>query len=161
MLELLSISAQGKLGEYVQRQGGMDVLSWDGVRDEIELALDGVPRSIEEEGLRLPPTRLAAAEGVCQDVIDLFMSRCRMPEQRSLDLTGQLAANRVGLARLAELFDKYGAGMLSEAMDDLLDATERRTRSAIAQVPSPELSTMVTPPPSAPDGAVSNCSDMR
>ncbi len=56
MLELLSISAQGRLGEYVQRQGGMDVLSWDGTQDDIEFALDVVPRPGEntdaKEGTR-------------------------------------------------------------------------------------------------------------
>ena len=97
--------------------------------------ISGGARSIEEEGLRLPPTRLATAAGICQEVVDLFMSRCRMPQQRLLDLTGQLAANRVGLARMAELFGKYGAETLSQATDDLLDATERRVRRAIAGVP--------------------------
>ncbi|NIM06850.1 MAG: hydantoinase B/oxoprolinase family protein [Armatimonadetes bacterium] len=97
--------------------------------------ISGDARSIDEEGLRLPPTRLATAKGICQEVLDLFLSRCRMPEQRRLDLTGQLAANQVGLQRLQEVFDKYGAERLSEATDALLNATEVRARAAIKGVP--------------------------
>ncbi|HIE51133.1 MAG TPA: hydantoinase B/oxoprolinase family protein, partial [Armatimonadetes bacterium] len=91
--------------------------------------------SIDDEGLRLAPTKLASADGLCPEVVELFMSRCRMPEQRRLDLIGQLSANRVGLARLEELFQRYGAEQMSRAMDDLLATTERRMRRAIAEVP--------------------------
>ncbi|UCH35657.1 MAG: hydantoinase B/oxoprolinase family protein [Armatimonadota bacterium] len=97
--------------------------------------ISGDARSIDEEGLRLQPVRLATAEGVCREVIELFTSRCRMPEQRRLDLTGQLAANRVGLGRLDEVFHKYGATEMNEAIADWLDATERRLRAAVARMP--------------------------
>lgn len=97
--------------------------------------ISGDARSIDEEGLRLGPTRLAAADGPCEEVLRLFESRCRMPEQRRLDLTGQLAANRLGLTRLAELFGKYGAPTLSQAAADLLEASERRLRAAVSNLP--------------------------
>jgi N-methylhydantoinase B len=95
----------------------------------------GDARSIEEEGLRLAPTRLANAEGLCGDVVELFTSRCRMPEQRLLDLRGQVAANTVGLARLGELYGKFGSQRVGEAIEELLDSTERRLRAAISEVP--------------------------
>ena len=97
--------------------------------------ISGDARSIDEEGLRLAPARLATAGGLCQDVLDLFMSRCRMPEHRRLDLIGQLSANRIGLAQFQELLERRGAEALFGAMDAILEATERRARAAIAQVP--------------------------
>ena len=97
--------------------------------------ISGDARSIDEEGLRLPPTRLAAAGELCQDVIGLFMSRCRMPELRRLDLLGQLAANRVGLARLEELAERYSWATVREATESVLAATERRLRAAVEAVP--------------------------
>ena len=97
--------------------------------------ISGDARSIDEEGLRLGPTRLATADGPCEEVIRLFESRCRMPQQRRLDLTGQLAANHLGLARLAELFGKYGVATLSQATADLLGASERRLRAAVSNLP--------------------------
>ncbi len=97
--------------------------------------ISGDARSIDEEGLRLAPTRLASAEGLCQDVIHLFMSRCRMPEHRRLDLIGQLSANRVGLAHFEELVESCGPEALSQAADAILAAAERRLRAAIEQLP--------------------------
>ena len=35
MLELISISAQGGLGKYIQKAGGMEPLVWDGISDSI------------------------------------------------------------------------------------------------------------------------------
>jgi len=35
VLEMISISAGGQLGKYIQRSGGMDPLVWDGISDRI------------------------------------------------------------------------------------------------------------------------------
>jgi len=35
MLELISVSAQGRLGKYIQKSGGMEPLVWDGISDSI------------------------------------------------------------------------------------------------------------------------------
>jgi N-methylhydantoinase B len=97
--------------------------------------ISGDARSIDEEGLRLPVTRLATAGGICADVLGTFASRCRMPEQRRLDLVGQLAANRIGSLRLQELFGRHGPQVMFTAADQVLNATERRLRSAVSGVP--------------------------
>ncbi len=46
-LELISISAQGKLGKYVQSLGGMDPLVWDGTADSIKFVLESTPEGGE------------------------------------------------------------------------------------------------------------------
>ncbi len=35
MLELISVSAQARLGKYIQKSGGMEPLVWDGISDSI------------------------------------------------------------------------------------------------------------------------------
>ena len=97
--------------------------------------ISGDARSIDDEGLRLPPTRLATARGLERNVVELFTSRCRMPAQRVLDLTGQVAANRVGLSELRALFEKWGPSLMLTAMHRWLEATERRLRAAVVRVP--------------------------
>jgi N-methylhydantoinase B len=47
------------------------------------------------------------------------------------DLRAQLAANRAGSARLAELVGRHGLDSVREAMDATLDYAERRTRAGI------------------------------
>ena len=55
MLELISVSARGQLGKYIQRAGGIDPLVWDGKTDGIEFAIDTSPlekdRDIEKYSL--------------------------------------------------------------------------------------------------------------
>ena len=42
-LELIAVSAQGRLGKYIQALGGMDPIVWDGVATAINFALDTTP----------------------------------------------------------------------------------------------------------------------
>ena len=43
MLELVSISAQGRLGKYIQNSGGMEPLVWDGLLDGISFTVKASP----------------------------------------------------------------------------------------------------------------------
>ncbi len=43
MLELISVSAAGGLGKYVQKWGGMEPLLWDGSADKIEFSVETSP----------------------------------------------------------------------------------------------------------------------
>ncbi len=55
MLELISVSAQGRLGKYIQNSGGMEPLVWDGFWDGISFSMKASPveedRSIERHSL--------------------------------------------------------------------------------------------------------------
>jgi predicted ATPase len=51
-LELISLSAQGRLGKYIQSLGGMEPIVWDGVATSIRFALETMP-----EGGELCPER--------------------------------------------------------------------------------------------------------
>ena len=48
-LELISISAQGKLGKYIQSLGGMDPIVWDDKADSIKCLLKTTPVPVGEE----------------------------------------------------------------------------------------------------------------
>jgi N-methylhydantoinase B len=86
-------------------------------------------RTLEEEGVVIHPRPLTAA------AIDELVAQMRRPRERRADLRAQLAANRVGALRLAELAGRVGGTRLSEAMDAVLDYAERRTRACIAALP--------------------------
>ncbi len=60
-LELIAVSAQGKLGKYVQSLGGMDPIVWDGESTSIKFELDTVPESeLDPEHYELELVRLGA-----------------------------------------------------------------------------------------------------
>jgi predicted ATPase len=42
-LEMLSVSATGGLGKYVQREGGMEPIVWDGTAEQVELSVKTTP----------------------------------------------------------------------------------------------------------------------
>jgi N-methylhydantoinase B len=86
-------------------------------------------RTLEEEGIVIPPRELTAA------AVEELVAQMRNPEERRADLRAQLAANRTGALRLAELARRVGMARLEEAMDAVLDYAERRTRACIASLP--------------------------
>ncbi|MGG7379252.1 hydantoinase B/oxoprolinase family protein, partial [Escherichia coli] len=63
-----------------------------------------------------------------------LVERMRQPAQRRADLRAQLAANRTGGARLAELHERLGGEGLAEAMAATIEYAERRTRAALAEL---------------------------
>ena len=85
--------------------------------------------TLDEEGVVIEPRVLDDA------AIDELVARMRQPEQRRADLRAQLAANRTGARRLAELAERLGRDALHEATAAVLDYAERRTRACIAALP--------------------------
>jgi len=90
-------------------------------------------RTLSEEGVVISPRVLDEA------AIDQLTARMRRPQERRADLRAQLAANRVGVQRLAALAARLGAARLREATDAVLDYAERRTRACLAALPDGEL----------------------
>jgi N-methylhydantoinase B/oxoprolinase/acetone carboxylase alpha subunit len=61
-----------------------------------------VAREIYQEGLILPPVRLARRGRINRDVLDIVLANVRTPDEREGDLSAQIAANRVAEMRLAD-----------------------------------------------------------
>ena len=96
-----------------------------------------LPLSTElyQEGLILPPLKLARGGRLNQEIIQLICRNSRTPEERRGDLSAQIASVRVGERRLKEVVERYGVGDTQEHMSALLDYSERVTRLAIANIP--------------------------
>jgi N-methylhydantoinase B len=86
-------------------------------------------RTLEEEGVVIPPTRLDDA------VLASLVAQMRNPDERRGDLRAQLAAHRLADRRLAELCDRRGRDAVVAAMDELHAYSERAVRAAIAALP--------------------------
>ncbi len=95
-----------------------------------------VARHIDEEGVRIPPTKLRVRGHLDRRFLKDFLSRVRTPEERQGDLRAQLAANHTAEVRLGAAVEKYGAAELRRGIDALLDYTERCTRHAIRSLPT-------------------------
>jgi N-methylhydantoinase B len=85
-------------------------------------------RSVFEEGLRIPLVRIATATGWNTDMVKVFRTNVRNPDERMADLKAQSAANFVGMRGLQELCSRYGAGTVGAAAAAWVDATETSIR---------------------------------
>jgi N-methylhydantoinase B len=65
----------------------------------------------------------------------LVLANVRTPEERRGDLNAQLAALRVGEARLKELAERFGADGLIDGLAEILDYSERRMLKRMEQLP--------------------------
>jgi N-methylhydantoinase B len=90
---------------------------------------------IYQEGLRIPPIRLYRAGVLAEDVQELILLNCQVPRERLSDLRAQMAANRLGVQRLATLCAKYGRDTVMAAGAALQDYAERKMRAGIAAIP--------------------------
>jgi N-methylhydantoinase B len=85
-------------------------------------------RSLEEEGVVIPPTPLDDA------TLRDLAGRMRNPRQRQADLRAQLAAGRAGAERVGALIERFGLAAYRDGLEETLDYAERRTRARVAEL---------------------------
>ena len=96
-------------------------------------------RELLQEGLVIPPVRLATPDGLEAGVMEIIVANSRTPAERRGDIAAQLAAHDLAQRRIADLSARRGGPhALAGAMDALLAYAERRTRAAIAAMPDGE-----------------------
>jgi N-methylhydantoinase B len=94
-------------------------------------SISGRARSVFEEGLRLPVIRLVRSGDLDEDLLALIAHNSRDPDERSLDLKVQVAANARGVALMRELVGRMGLRAVTEAINDLLAYTAQRLRNRV------------------------------
>ncbi|MFC4014888.1 hydantoinase B/oxoprolinase family protein [Nonomuraea purpurea] len=87
------------------------------------------------EGLQLPPVRLATEDGVDPAIEAILRANSRTPDKVMGDVRALVAGTAVAAARVRALISEYGERGLAEGIDDYLDYTEARTRTALAELP--------------------------
>jgi len=96
----------------------------------------GLSRDVYQEGLRIPPLKLAARGQLRRDVLDLILANVRTPVEREGDLTAQVAACRLGARRLQEMVARYGAAEVRAYERHLLDYSARMMRATLRRIPA-------------------------
>src|SRR5436190_9884829 len=85
-------------------------------------------REIYQEGLVIPPTRLFAAEGACEEPLRFVLANVRGAEQRRGDIEAQAATTAIADTRLQELFAAHGVDTVRRAWGQMQDESEVRVR---------------------------------
>ena len=90
---------------------------------------------IYQEGLRLGPTRLAAAGRLRDDVVDILRRNSRLPLALVGDMHAQIASCRIGERRYQAIIERFGLETVRQSMVLVFDATEALEREAIRAIP--------------------------
>ena len=91
---------------------------------------------IYQEGLQLPCVRLFAGGAVNEALIDVIRANVRFPDLAIGDLFAQVAAVRVGAARLERLCEKYGVDLVHRAMRQRFERASTLARQELAKLPA-------------------------
>lgn len=95
----------------------------------------GEATEIFQEGLRLPPVKLAEGGRMSRTVLDILEANIRQPDKTLGDLRAQTAALEVGREALLEIVGRYGVPTVRACMAEAMASSERRMRAGLAAMP--------------------------
>lgn len=87
-----------------------------------------------QEGLIIPPVRLEREGALQGDVLELVLANVRTPDERLGDLRAQRSACRAGAEAWRVLYTTRGDVWCEQAVEALLDYTERLTRARLREL---------------------------
>ena len=90
---------------------------------------------IMQEGVRIPPVKLADRGAINQDIVDILLANARLPGSNYGDLNAQLGALDLGTARLHDLLDSFGDDVVAAAMEEISRRASRQMRALISELP--------------------------
>ncbi len=88
-----------------------------------------------QEGVRIPPVKLATRGVVSQDLIDILAANSRTALSNFGDLSGQINALDLGERRLTDLLREYGAGTVRSTFETFTARAEALMREQISDLP--------------------------
>ena len=90
---------------------------------------------IYQEGLQIPPVKLARGGRFNQEVLDLILENVRDKDDLKGDLLAQIAANNVGEKRLCDLMERFGKETVQHYMQEIMNYSERRMLAGLSKLP--------------------------
>jgi N-methylhydantoinase B len=90
---------------------------------------------MHQEGLIFPGTKIVSRGEIVRDIVELIRFNSRLPDLTVGDFHAQLAALRTGEARLTQVWEKFGAQTVGQAVRQVIEHGERVARRAVAALP--------------------------
>ena len=88
-----------------------------------------------QEGLRIPPIRLARKGKIDPDLMEMILNNVRVPREMRGDLEAQISANRTAATRTIALCERYGVETVQGGAEEICNQSENRMRAIIAGWP--------------------------
>ena len=111
------------------------VAHWQDVGGNVPGNYNPAATEVFQEGVLIPPVRLARGGEIQQDILDILAANTRLPLSQYGDLHGQIAALRLGAERFDELTARYGDATVAAAFSELRDRAARLMQAHIEALP--------------------------
>ena len=95
----------------------------------------GINKELCQEGIILPPTRIASGGEIDENILNVILANLRAPRETNGDLRAQLSANVVGIRRIIALQETYPIALLQSFFDELIEYTDRWTDREFRALP--------------------------
>ena len=95
-------------------------------------AYNAAATEIWQEGLRIPPLKIADRGTVRRDVVEMLITNVRHPRDFRGDLNAMIGSARLGERRLLALAGEFGWPVTQQGIEAILDGAERQARTVIA-----------------------------
>lgn len=96
-------------------------------------SLNPEAKNLFQEGLIIPPVRLLKNGTLDSDVFSFISNNFKDPDTASGDINAQIAANRTGISRVREIFEKFGLEEVMASWDQLIEGSRNIALSAISK----------------------------
>ena len=90
---------------------------------------------MHQEGLILPPVKLVKKGVVDEEIMSIIRFNSRLPDLIIGDFNAQVSALRTGERCVKEAYEKFGADLIHEALDMLIQHSENESREAVRKLP--------------------------
>jgi N-methylhydantoinase B len=88
---------------------------------------------IFQEGVIIPVTKMIDGGVLNQAVLDIFHRNSRFPAQSVGDMRALMASVDLGVRRVGEILDRFGAPVVADALSQLLERTRTLVRRRLAE----------------------------
>ena len=123
---LAPVFAEGKLSAFAQSWAHFNDIG--GMRPG---SLSPDCTDIYQEGIIVPPVRVAREGVLAEELLRLFYRNSRFPEMVKGDTRASMAAIRLGVRRASELFARFGRSTMFAAFERLIDDTAHELRNRL------------------------------
>jgi N-methylhydantoinase B len=87
-----------------------------------------------EEGVQIPPVKIYRKGALNQEMLELILRNCRLPEWNRSDFNAIIAALRLAERRVVESCERFGVDEFVTAMGEMLERNKRAMGTILKQV---------------------------
>lgn len=93
---------------------------------------------IQQEGIRIPPTRLMHRGEINAELLRIIENNVRVPAQNRGDLHAQIASVSVGARKIHDIASRMGSVAFRQSVSSLLDYAHEQAKDIIRSIPDGE-----------------------